>query len=133
MSYRVTRDADERPRLVLKDEPSFCKALEAAPPAREPELDQSLWLIMVFPVWSMPDVAAIQTALDTAKHFAGVLQLGIRPSDSPDELATWCPRLDPVGSTPLWLLLQNGEIRMKRRGLVTSNTLVRAIEAARQK
>jgi hypothetical protein len=133
MSYRVTRGADERPSIVLQDEPAYCRALDAAPPVREPELDRGLWLVMAFAAWSTPDVDAIRTALDTARRFGGALNLGIRPFDSPDEHEAWCPGLGDCGSGPLWVLLRDGELRLKRAGLITRDALVAAIESVRNR
>jgi hypothetical protein len=133
MPYRVTRGADERPSIVLEHEPAYCQPLAAAPPAREPELGQGLWLVMAFATWSMPDVDAIRTALATAKHFGGALKLGLRPFDSPDEHQAWCRGLASSGNSPFWVLLRDGEIRMQRAGLITMDALVAAIEPVRRR
>jgi hypothetical protein len=130
MSYRVIRDADGRPRIVLEGEPWFCRALDAAPLAREPELDRGAWLVMAFATWSMPDVAAVQTALDVARRFDGALRLGLRPFDLADEHETWCPGLASGGRNPYWILFREGEVCLTRAGHVTADALVEAIERA---
>jgi hypothetical protein len=132
MSYRVTRKADGRPSIDLHDEPPHVIALEAAPPAREPELDTGQWLVMPFAAWSVPDIAAIQTALNAVEHFGGTLKLGLRPYDSSDEHGAWCPAIAGDDASPLWLLLDDGEVRMKRSGFLMTNELVAAINAARR-
>ncbi|MBN9561711.1 MAG: hypothetical protein J0H14_13430 [Alphaproteobacteria bacterium] len=132
MSYQITRGSDERPSIALADEPPFCVALDAAPTAREPELDRGWWLVMVFATWSAHDVAAIQTALDVAKHFCGDIKLGLRPFDLAEEHAAWCPTLGDERRSPLWLLLHDGDIRMSRGGLLTTDALIAGIEAARR-
>lgn len=132
MTYRVTRNADQRPKVVLDGEPSYSTALEAAPPARETELNEGLWLVMAFAVWSVPDVVAIQTALDAAKHFEGKVKLGLRPFDSFEEFDTWSSETSD-GSSPVWIVLSNGEKCWEHRGYVTVDALVDAIEICRDR
>ncbi|MDP1681562.1 MAG: hypothetical protein Q8L39_07275 [Burkholderiales bacterium] len=96
MSYKVTRDQVGCPRITLTGESAYSHALDAAPSAREPELNTGNWLVMAFAVWSIPDILAIQTALDVAKRFSGKLNLGLRPFDYPEELGAWCPGLGAV-------------------------------------
>lgn len=130
MSYRVTRSPDNRLHVELGDEPAYCRALDAGPPAREPELGTGRWLILLFAAWSMSDVAAIQTALDVARRFGGKLVLGLRPFETWEEHDTWMPDLEEDGKTPIWILLRDGEVRMKRSGLFDADALVQEIEAA---
>jgi hypothetical protein len=129
MSYRVTGGA-QRPQIVLTGEPAHCRALDAAPPAREPALDAGTWLVMAFAIWSVPDQKAIQVALDAAQRFGGKLKLGLRPYHDPQELDTWYPGREDDGRSPLWLLLDDGKVRMRRSGPVTVDELVKAIRAA---
>jgi hypothetical protein len=128
MSHRVTRGADGRPRIELEDEPAYCTALQAAPAGREPELDAGLWLVLTFATWSVPDVNAVQTALDVAKHFEGTLKLGLRPFDYPEEHAAWCGDLAGEDASPLWVLLRDGRLCMKLAGSATPEDMVVAIE-----
>jgi hypothetical protein len=130
MAYRVTRDEAGQPHIALTGEPPYCHALDSAPPAREPELGQGLWLVMAFAVWSGPDTAAVQTALDVAKHFSGKLELGVRPFDDPEECGTWGPGLDEDEHGPLWVLLRDGEVCLKRNGLPGIDELAAAIGSA---
>lgn len=130
MSYHVMRTAKGRLRIVLEDEPLYCRALAAAPPAREPELGNGPWLVMVFAAWSMPDIRAIQTALDAVKRFGGALQLGVRPFDDPAEHRAWCPGLAGDGNTPVWVLLSDGTVLLEREGLLTVDMLLETIKAA---
>ncbi|RFC37562.1 MAG: hypothetical protein DID90_2727553175 [Candidatus Nitrotoga sp. LAW] len=130
MSYKVTRDQDSCPSITLTDEPPYVHALVAAPSAREPELNTDNWLVMAFAVWSTPDNLAIQTALDVAKHYGGKLNLGLRPFDDAEELDAWCPDIEDDGQSPLWVLLHDGEIYMKRSGILTVDELVELIGGA---
>lgn len=128
MSYKVTRDQDSCPSISLTDEPSYVHTLVAAPAAREPELNTDNWLVMACAVWSTPDNLAIQTALDVAKHYGGKLNLGLRPFDDAEELDAWCPDIEDDGQSPLWVLLRDGEIYMKRSGILTVDELVEVID-----
>ncbi|MBD0372211.1 MAG: hypothetical protein ICV60_15320 [Pyrinomonadaceae bacterium] len=129
MSYRVTR-SDGRPIVELEDEPPYCRALRAAPPAREPELNTGLWLVMVFAAWSIYDIRAIQVALDAARRFDGKIKLGLRPFYASEEHAAWCPDLKEDDGNPLWIVLRDGEMCMKRHGFPTVDELAEEIKAA---
>lgn len=129
MSYHVMRSVDGRPYITLQGEPPYCKPLEPAPPVREPELSSGLWLIMAFAAWSKPEIDAVQVALDTARRFGGTLTLGLRPFDDPEKLDAWCPGLGKDVKSPMWVLLDNGEVRLELRGMFTTEALVSAIEA----
>ena len=129
MTYRVTRNSEQQPVIVMEDEP-YGKALAAAPAQREPELDQGLWLVMVFAAWSAPDINAIQVALDVARHFGGRINLGVRPLDNFDENEAWLPDVQDTGLSPLWIGLNDGRVCMSKHGLLTVQELVDAISAS---
>lgn len=128
MSFRVTRGVDRRPVLLLENEAPYIKALDATPPAREPELDHGVWLILAFAAWSIPDIAAIETALEAAKHFNGRVNLGLRPFDDFEEFANWNPGTAPT-SSPYWILLRDGDKCWEHQGLATVDVLIDAIES----
>jgi len=130
MSYKVIRDQEGCPSITLTDEPPYAHALGAAPSVREPELNTGNWLVMAFAVWSTPDNLAIQTALDVAKRFGGKLNLGLRPFDDSEELGAWCSDIEDDGQSPLWVLLHDGEVCMKRSGILTIDELVELIGGA---
>jgi hypothetical protein len=130
MAYKVVRTAEGSPRIVLDDEPVNCKALEATPHEREPELNKGLWLVMAFAAWSVPDINAIQTAIDVVKSFDRGLKLGLRPFDSAEEHGAWCPGLENDENSPLWVALRNGQVCLKTHGFLTVDDLVKEIEAA---
>jgi hypothetical protein len=130
MSYRVTRDQAGRPQVLLNGEPPYSRALDAAVGSREPELARGRWLVLAFPAWSVPGVAAIGTALDTARRFGGSLQLGIRPFDDPEEHRAWQPGIEDAGGDPVWVVLQNGIPCLTRSGHLTEDELVASIDAA---
>lgn len=126
MSYKVTRDQVGCPKITLTDESPYSHALAAAPSMREPELNTGNWLVMAFPVWSIPDNLAIRTALDVAQRFGGKLNLGLRPFDDAEELGAWCPGIEDGGQSPLWLL-RDGEVWMKRSGILAVDQPVEVI------
>jgi len=129
MAYRVSRDEHGVPCITLTGEPAYCHALDAGVSGREPELGGGAWLVMAFPVWSAPDVAAVQDAIDLAKRFGGRLDLGLRPYDDPLELQAWWPDADPDAPGPFWLLLRDGEVRRHRTGRVSASELDRWVHA----
>lgn len=128
MSHQVIRTAEGRPQIILSDEPSYCRTLDAAPSRCEDELRTGSWLVMVFAAWSISDIHAIQNALDAVKYFDGKVHLGLRPFDAPEEHVTWCPSLADDGSTPIWVLITDGAVQLVRRGLLTVNELVAEIK-----
>jgi hypothetical protein len=130
MSYRVTRDQTGRPHVRLDGEPPYSRALDAAVRSREPELARGRWLVLAFPAWSVPGVAAVGTALDTARRFGGSLQLGIRPFDDPEEHRAWQPGLEGAGGDPVWMVLQDGIPCLIQSGHLTEDELVASIDAA---
>lgn len=127
MSYQVIRTEKGQPGLILKEEPPYCHALMAAPQRREPELNVGRWLVMAFAAWSVPDIGAIQTALDAIKRFNGLVNLGLRPCDDPGDHMIWCPELGNDGNTPCWVLLDDGTVRLTHGGLQTVDGLIDAI------
>lgn len=129
MSFRVTRDQAGRPRVWLDDEPSYARALDAAVGGREPELARGRWLVLAFPAWSVPGIAAIGTALDTARRFGGSLQVGIRPFDDPEEHRAWLHGLDYTDSDPVWVVLTDGTPCLTLHGHLTEEELVASIDA----
>ncbi len=133
MSYKVSRDKNGCPRIVLTGEPPYFHALVAAPSGREPELNTGNWLVMAFAVWSIPDNLAIQTALEAAKRFGGKFNLGLRPFDDFKEFGAWCPHLEDDGRSPKWVLIRDGKVCMEHSGILTIEELVEVIEGADNK
>jgi len=130
MSFEVTLSRNGRPQLNFVGEPSYCHALEAAPAGSESKLGHDRWLVMVFAAWSIPDIRAIQTALDAVKYFDGAIQLGVRPFDDPAEHRSWYPDIAELGATPAWLLFEDGALRFQHLGLMTGTSLVEVIKTS---
>jgi hypothetical protein len=127
MSYQVIRDQNGAPDLILSGEPPYCHVLAANATGSEPDICAGQWLLMAFAVWSAPDVAAVQVALDLARSLGGKLNLGLRPYDDPDELREWCPGLTPEGSGPFWILLRDGAVCEYRTGIFAVDELREAM------
>lgn len=128
MSFRLIASASGQPRVLLEGEPSYCKALEAAPSVREPVLNRGRWLVVTFAAWSMPDVRQAEMALEVVKRLGGPLQLGIRPFNDADDLHAWLPEVSSTGLTPIWVLLTEGQVTGAHHGLLQPAELIAFIE-----
>jgi hypothetical protein len=131
LAYRLHRDERGVPSIALLDEPAWCHALAANAHAREAALSRGTWLVLAFPVWSVPDVEAVQIALDVAHQSGGRLDLGLRPYDDPIELRASWPDVDVDASGPYWVLLQDGTVRRHRAGRMGVDELERWLSDAR--
>lgn len=123
MPYQVIRDQNDVPHLILNDEPEYCHALAANATAPEPDIGAGQWLLMAFAVWSAPDVAAVNVALELARRLRGKLNLCLRPYDDLNELRGWCPGITPEANGPFWILLRDGAVCQYRTGIFTTDEL----------
>jgi hypothetical protein len=126
MQFRITRGADGRPLLELRDAPPSVTALAAAP---DPIVAEGAWLVMAVPIWSAPDIAAISRIEPLAARFGNSIRFGIRPFEDVEELRSSVPDID-WGPTPIWLALKDGELRAIRRGLLDEDQLAKFVEEA---
>src|SRR4051794_6117367 len=99
------------------EEPNYCHRLAQGPAQRDPELNHGGWLVLVYAIWSGPDIQMISVAQKVAKRFAGRLELGLRPYDYPEEIKTWCPEAAVWTSSPVWLILHGGELLLILQGV----------------
>jgi uncharacterized protein (TIGR02996 family) len=98
-------------------EPVLVDLLRQSPRAIEPFLLRGRWLILCWAVWSEPDR---RTA-----HLLGILhrnrrlpiQVGIRPFDEFDEFETWCNPQTLSGTSPIWLVFEDGSLTHEEVGL----------------
>jgi hypothetical protein len=147
MSFEVQVVEEDKWKVAFIDEPSYLHALGMAPDHIEPELLSGTWLVVVFPVWSVPVRESVHAAIVVAKEFDGKFQLGVRPFNSSDENRKWWPNDPPpsveiiVTSTqdvgekrelrissdgaklPLWLVLRGGRIYSQASGPRTKDEL----------
>lgn len=100
-------------------------ALQMAPSASEPELSRGTWLVLVFAVWSGPDIGQIRVLLDIAEHSQSPLLYAARPFDDRTELVRWCPDARETWSSPVWLVLANGRLLGQIEGVRRSDELRR--------
>jgi len=129
MSYHVKSLAGGSYKLVFEDEPAYCKALVMSPLAKESELTQGLWLVLLFAVWSVPDRSNIGVALSVVKEFNGKVFLGVRPFDNHDEIKKWCPEVKEKYGSPIWLVMKNGKLLKERTGLYSKEELKNLIQS----
>jgi hypothetical protein len=128
MSFRVSGDVDGRPRITLTGEPSYCHALDGTTSGGELDFDHGIWLVMDFAVWSMPDVVAVQIALDAARHFDGSLNLGLLPYDDPEDLSAWPWHDDSDDPGPHWALMRDGAVTWRHNGNPALDELIDMID-----
>jgi hypothetical protein len=128
MSYCIQIIPNGQYKLLLEREPEYCKALAMSPLKREPELEQGLWLILVFAVWSVPDRTCIDLALSVIKEFKGDVLLGVRPFDNYTEFNIWCPEVKEKYGSPIWLVLNNGNLLKEMVGVYSKEQLVQLLE-----
>jgi len=153
MSHRLVSHVPNQFRLWLDGEPDYVQALPMAPAKLEPELTRGDWLVLVFAVWSMKDIKAIQTAIEFAKKRNGEFKLGIRPFDRHEELKSWAPmshlphhesttlaERGPATSpelfissdrsrSPLWLFLKDGVLIGEAAGPLSQDALAASIRS----
>jgi hypothetical protein len=140
MSFKLSPLAGDRWRLEFTGEPEYVHALMMAPESREAELDSGIWLVVAFPIWSGPVRHSVVSAVACAKEFNGRFQLGVRPFDHREEIASWWPggqvpsqaelqidiredvsrrevriTSDPSAS-PIWLVLRDGQVMYQGAG-----------------
>lgn len=154
MSFEIQPIEGDAWKLVFFDEPSYVHALKMAPEAMEPELSSGAWLVVVFPVWSGPVRDSVRAAISCAKDYGGKFQLGVRPFDSHDEIYKWWPvseaptagkvllavqgdgprraiqiSTDP-SSSPMWLVLEDGQIVHQGAGPRSKEQLSELMQSA---
>lgn len=139
---------------MFSDEPSYVHALKMAPESRKPELNTGIWLVVTFPVWSAPVRHSVLAAIACAKDHGGKFHLGVRPFDSHDEIDKWWPVSEAPSagkvlkavrdegprravhistaptSSPLWLVLRDGQVVHQGAGPHTKEQLSELMRAA---
>jgi hypothetical protein len=147
MSFELQPQGGDTWKIVFFEEPSYIHSLKMAPEAIEPELLVGDWLVVVFPIWSVPVRASVTAAMSCSKNFEGKFQLGVRPFNAHEELLRWWPNGSPPGPdkiivavkdehgqrelhlsadlsySPKWLVLRDGQIVYAGGGLRTQSQL----------
>jgi hypothetical protein len=140
MGFTFGSDDAGRSRVILEDEPDYIASLRIAPSLLEDHLKQGKWLVVSMSVWSIHDIRAGHRAIDLVKHHRGLVNLGLRPFDFPQENSTWVPCLgaeqiaDQVqilvadqnhhavtiqrtaDASPVWVAISEGKVLNVRHG-----------------
>jgi len=130
MGYKIHSNKNGRFELLFIDEPEYCHALMMSPTLKEAKLSDGTWLILLFAVWSAPDLEAIKMAVTLAKKFNGQIQLGVRPFDEHQENWLWCPEIKAAFVSPIWLVFENGRVIVEHVGLRSEEELEKKIQNA---
>ena len=91
MGFTFASDHVGRSRIVVANEPDYIIPLQIAPSGLEDCLKQGKWLVASMSVWSVHDIRAGHRAIELVKRHGGLLKLGLRPFDYPQENSTWVP------------------------------------------
>jgi hypothetical protein len=83
----------------------------------EPELREGLWLVLLVAVWSQPDLVALESFVSQAEKWPSSLKLGARLFDDFTESEAWCPGINRVVGSPIYVLIENGVARGHLVGL----------------
>jgi hypothetical protein len=114
--FALELQPDGRYSLDLGDMAANLISLEMSPESPEPTLIAGRWLILAFAIWSGPDRKAVSTAMHLAKSTGHPVRIAVRPFDSHSEFDRWCPAVKERFRSPVWLLLNNGELIAERVG-----------------
>lgn len=93
MGFTFASDDAGRSRVVVADDPEYIVPLRIAPSCLEDCLKQGKWLVVSMSVWSVHDIRAGHRAIELVKQRGGLVKLGLRPFDYPNENTTWVPGL----------------------------------------
>lgn len=153
MGFTFVADEKGRSRVMLEGEPHFVAPLQIAPPCLENELTQGNWLVVCMSVWDMNDLRAGHRAIEVVKQHRGLVQLGLRPFDYPEENLTWIS--DVPGeklpeqveilvaeqgnkrevmirgektASPVWVVISEGKVAAVKYGPLTDAEIERLIE-----
>jgi hypothetical protein len=91
MGFTFAPDDTGRSRLVVTDEPDYIVPLPIAPSSLEDCLKQGKWLVVSMSVWRIDDIRAGRHAINLVKQQGGLVRLGLRPFNYPQENAAWVP------------------------------------------
>lgn len=101
-----------------------------SPEHREPVFDHGRWLILVYAVWSRPDIESIPTAVEGVRKLGLDIQLGIRPFADYNEMYKWYPEYDGSAESPYWMYVKDGTLLEVRNGRMSEDELATFIKTA---
>lgn len=128
IEYEIQLSENGKFELKFINEPEYCQALIMSPAKREAKLNDGIWLVLLFAVWSVPDIDAIKMAVTLAKKFKGKVKVGVRPFDYHQENQLWCPEIKETFASPIWLVLKDGQLIMEQVGRRTEEELTQMLE-----
>jgi len=152
MGFTFVADEKGRSRVMLEGEPDYIVPLQIAPQCLENELKQGNWLVVCMSVWNMNDIRAGHRAIEVVKHHRGLVRLGLRPFDYPEENLTWISGV-PGGklpeqveilvaeqgnkreviiqgketASPVWVVISEGKVAAVKYGLLSDAEIERLI------
>src|SRR5437899_79775 len=96
MGFTFASDGAGRSRIVVVNDPDYIVPLQIAPSCLEDCLKEGKWLVVSMSVWSVHDLRAGHRAIELVKRQGGLVKLGLRPFDYPNENSAWVPGLRAV-------------------------------------
>jgi hypothetical protein len=152
MGFTFVADEKGRSRVKLENEPNYIIPLQTAPQYLENNLKQGKWLVVCMSVWNLNDMRAGHRAIEIVKRHRGLVQLGLRPFDDPEENLTWISDV-PGGqqpkqveillaehdnkreviiratetASPVWVALSDGKVAAIKYGLLSDDEIERLI------
>ena len=69
--FAIIADENGRDRVSFSRDLTFCSGLQMCPRELEPDVHFGLWLVLVYAVWSKPDLDSIATAVRASERFIG--------------------------------------------------------------
>lgn len=127
MNFTIECEPSGLCRAVIEDAPETVVALDMTPAKREPILNKGKWFIGCFAIWSGYDRAVVPSIGSVVNRFPD-LNIGIRPFSDHEEMQTWLRDDFKYFSSPVWLLLSNGQIVAERGGVLGPDALVSFVE-----
>lgn len=129
MACTVRRAKDFLFQIELVGEAPNCHPLPMSPNHREPELATGSWVIVSVALWSGPDRACIQVALNAVRNLVGSIELGLRMFNDFSEFDTWYPELTNRTTSPVWVFIKEGILMGHHSGLLNETQLQAMIES----
>ena len=93
-----------------RDWPAWAHVLSASELAAEPRLRSGTWLVVVYAVWSGPDLASVYVAMNALRSRAPAVQFGVHGFECPEELLKYHTWRVPPALSPVWLLVVDGSV-----------------------
>lgn len=136
MGMQITEEPSGKYVVSLSNAPGWVHTLSAHEPSVEPKLKTGTWLVVVFAVWSSPDINSVHEAVEGLRRHGGSVQLGVRPFERYEEIGECNGGRVPLGPTPLWVMVVDGRVirtEWGSRNAQEVDRMVAGLEDARDK